>query len=246
MKFLILFIFSIFSFSICLSQNFEQNRLVVYGSAEQFTQADFANFSFEVIGYGSSLSLAVQNAKKQVNIISSKLFKTGLTEKNLITSFFHSAENYGDKAFLSSKKDYKANITVRVQIDSLSLLEPAIIAISESQPEKISTIDFSLRNYEKLKEKVLEKAILKAKDKANILASNMNTELGDILYIEEFPTYPQYRLRRPAPSPFNVAYESKALTVEQGSSSESGFFAEEIALTARVKVIIELVKGGKS
>jgi uncharacterized protein YggE len=234
-------VFLFFIPAILFAQEFDKNSIIVFGNAEVSIPADNATFTFEVEGEGSTLSQAVNTAREKVRDISGLLFKVGLTEKNLRTSFFHSGENIGNKAFLSSKRDFKAVITVLVNIDSLELLENAIIKVSEAKPESISNIDFSLKDYEQYKMDALEKAILKAKEKANMLASKMDTKLGNILSIEEIQGEPTtFRGGRAYPNPFNVAYEING-TTNQGINSSSGFYAQQAKITAKVRVAIEIL-----
>ena len=242
MRFTLLLLIIILSASSSYCQEFDVNRLVAFGSIEVSTPADNASFSFEIEGVGSSLNEAVNEAKSRVSLISGALFENGLDKNSLRTSYFHSGENYGDKSFLSSKRDYKARITVLVNIDSLDLLESSIIIVSEAEPEKISNIKFSLKDFEQIKIDALEKAVLKSKEKANILASKMGAKLGNILFIEEIrdKLHP-FRSRRTYPNPFNAAYEIEQEMVNVGKSKSAGFFAQQIKIDSRVKIIVELI-----
>jgi len=201
--------------------------------------ADNAIFTFEISGTGSTLNEAVENARRHVADISGALLEIGLTRRNLRTSLFHSGENFGGKAFLSKSRDYKTNITVIVDIDSLQFLEPAVMKVSEYKLERISNIRFSHKNYEGLKEEALERAIKKAKRKAIMLASVMETKLGNILHIEEL--YPRSASEyRNYPNPFNASIQVPSEEIICDPGSIDGFYAQEIKLNAKVKVIIEL------
>ena len=232
----------IISANYSFSQTFDNNRLIVFGGVEISAPADNARFTFEVEGVGSTLADAVEKARSKVSSIAKALFEIGLTERNLRTSFFYSGENFEDKALLTSKRDYKAGISVIVNIDNLNHLEAAIIQVSESKPEKISNIVFTLQDYEKLKEEALEKAVQKARSKAQLMAANMETNLGDVLYIEELPS------RNPSrgyisSSPFNASISSIPDDDVSIVKTGAGFYAEEIKINARVKVIVELSSG---
>lgn len=237
-----LLIFLFYCFSL-YGQEFDENRLVTSGTIELSIPADNATFTFEVKGVGSSLNKAVIEAKNRVKFISDALFKNGLKEKNLSTSYFYSGENFGDKAFLSSKRDYKARITVMVNIDSLELLESSIIIVSDALPERISNITFSLKNYEQQKIEALEKAVKKAKEKATILASNMGAQLGSILYIEEVQNVPPQIRGRGGnyPNPFNASLEVSPEMSSFGKQKNSGFFVQQIKIVSKVNIIVELV-----
>ena len=164
--FLNLFYFIVMTTGI-FGQEFEdEKRLIVSGGAEIMVPADNVNFSFEVTGKGATLNEAVKNAKEKISLISQSLYGIGLKNDNLRTSFFYSNENFGDKPFWSSKDDFKTQMKVVVSIDSLELLEPTILKISEFKPDKISKIKFTLQNYESVKINALETVIKKSKTKS--------------------------------------------------------------------------------
>ncbi|MEJ2052757.1 MAG: SIMPL domain-containing protein [Calditrichaceae bacterium] len=213
-------------------ERFEKNTIVVDGYAVIEEPADFASFNFKVKGYGKSLSEAVKNAKEKINNISEKLFKVGLKEKNLFTSHFNSGENFDNKAFLSSSKDFVASIDVVVQLDSLVLLEPAIICVSENNPDMLSNISYEIKDIEKLREKVLDLATLKAREKAKVISSRLELKINYAIYVEETSSTKTRGDRF-----------SNIVVVANDRSTQSGprsFFAETIKIESSVKVIFRV------
>lgn len=232
----LLFLFFIYSNS--FSQYFnDEKRVVVNGEIETMVPADNATFTFEVSGKGSTLSEAVRIVKNKVALISKNLFDIGLQKKNLRTSFFDSRENFGNKSFWSSKDDFKAQMEVLISIDSLELLEPAILKVSEFKPDKISKIQFSLINYENLKITALEAAVNKAKEKAHLLSKNMNTKLGNVLFIEEsINNISPQRNSRSRFANASLMFGKGGKQIEEGNS----FFTQQLKIRVKVRVIIEL------
>jgi uncharacterized protein YggE len=218
------------------SEENQSNYISVSGKAEIFAPADQAQFSFSVNGFGANLRAAVEQAKNKSKEISAKLLKLGLKENNLATSYFYSGENFEGKAFLSSTRDYKASITVNVTIDSLPALEESILCLSECSVENISSISFSLRNVEEVKEKARLKAVETAKNKAVQIAASLNVRLGQVKSFEETDAlYPPYLQ---SPNPFNsVNYMARG-----DGQSGSGFFAQNVSITGMVKVVYEIDK----
>jgi uncharacterized protein YggE len=242
-SFKILFIAILFLSVTSMAQDVKKNHLTVFGKTKVFSKADRANIFFHIKGVGSGLNRAFDDAKQQMSIISIKLENIGLGERDISTSFFQSRENLGDKAFLSSKKDYCATMTVTITTDSLELLEPIVVILSESQVESISSISFDLTDYSDLRKRGLREAILKAKEKANFVSKELGLVCGDVLSVEE--------IRSPEPesrpttfnrysSPFNVP-----LFVQEGSSyqtrDESSIYSQEISFFSEVKVTFEAV-----
>lgn len=91
----------------------------VSATAERRVMADRAEFTFTVQGLGPSLGQAVESATRATDSIVTKLIALGIEKGRISTQHFTSGENRGDKAFLSSSRDYKARITTRIDRKSV-------------------------------------------------------------------------------------------------------------------------------
>ena len=127
------------------------NRLTVYGISTVEAPADRAKLTFMVKGFASTLQEAVAVTRKKVSDITGELRSQGLKEENLYTSTFTSGDNYEGKAFLSSSRDYRAEIDVIVTIDSLDMIEPVVSALTKGSLDRLSDISFSLKRDSALK-----------------------------------------------------------------------------------------------
>lgn len=216
------------------SQDKQTNQISVTGKAEILVPADRAVFSVNVTGFGSTLRGAVEQAKNKAVEISKKLLALGLKESSLATSYFYSGENFGGKSFLSSSKDFKASITVNITIDTLEVLEEAILRLSESDIENISNISFNLKNFEEVKRKARLQAAENAKEKASQLADKLNVKLSDLKICDEaeggFPVY------QSAPNPFNSGMALQA----NDSFGGSGFYTQNVSITGSIRLIYEI------
>jgi len=220
------------------AQEKKQNQLIVYGDAELKIQTDIANFNFTVKGVGPSLEAAVNVAKDKVKKITNELRGIGLIDKNFSTSSFYSGENRGEKAFLSDNKDYKAEISVGVSLDSLNLLEPSIMIVGSNDPNYISDVSFSLKDNSNYKMKVLEAAGLNAKEKAEILAKEMKFTLGKVLFIEENGMSDGNGVVNVRGGRVNeVAYLLEGVV---GKKTGAAFYSPVMVFKAHVKVIYDL------
>ena len=238
LKFLIILVFAI----TCLSQEVKNNQLTVYGKVKVFAQADRAAVTFHIKGTGSSLKNAFNDAQTQMSRISTQLIDIGLNDKDISTSFFQSSENFGDKAFLSSKKNFRAIMTVTINIDSLELLEPTVVILSESEIENISSISFELIDYFDLRKKGLEEAILKAKEKADLICKELGISCGKILSIEEMESpEPENKsgFYQGYPSPFNAPLIVAERSFYKGKG-ETSIYSQEISFYSEVKIIFEI------
>lgn len=223
------------------------NQISVQGTVELKEMADQATLSFSVKGVGASLRQAVEKADRNTKVITDKLIVLGVKEKNISTSSFYSGENYGDKAFLSSSRDYQANITTIIKIDSLKLLQPVLFAISESDVQNLSQITFSLKDEVGFRRRARIEAALKAKEKAEDMTKALNIALGKVISIDEVqPTQSlqsPLMLRNGRPNPFNPVSYVTDIGLQAGVVDESkgtGFFAQTISITSQVYITFEI------
>jgi hypothetical protein len=228
----------------------EQKQIFVIGSIELKEVADQASFYFTIKGVGETLRKAVEDAENKSNSLSEKIIRLGIERNNISTSDFLSGENYGDKAFLSSSRDYQATIVTMLKTDSLELLRPLLFMISEAEVENISTISFSLKDELGLRRRARIEAGLKAKEKAEDITNALGVKLGEVLTIEEIQptqTYTnqnRYLYMRGGlnysnpfnPSTYNVVQEGNLNPSTVDESRGSGFFAKTVSITSQVKV----------
>ena len=243
MKRIILIICLLFGTSIAYAQNPDLRYINVAAEVEVTAKADRAIFSFTIEGTGSTLRMAIDDAKKRVSSITDGLMQIGLTEKNFSTSHFGSGETKGKKAFIFSKTGYKTSITVTVNIDNLNLLEEAILYLGDVKPDDISGIDFILHDYEQIKINALEKAITKAKQKADLIAKIMGAELGELIYFKENTHANNPESYRGSRGPFNANLLIDNL--EPATDGGGVFFSPDRKIFVSVEAIIA-VKGSSN
>jgi len=213
------------------------NQFSVVGSVELKEKADQASVSFSIKGVGPTLRQAVESANKKTKDLTDKLRASGIGDGSISTSQFYSSENFGDKAFLSSSRDYQATITTLVKIDSLKLLQPTIFTISEAEVDNLSRISFSLKDDVGFRRRARTEAALKAKEKADDIAKALGVNIGRVIAVEEI-------LSRPAeyPMPFNSVYlrGGRASEAAIQMADESGFFAQTISVTSEIRVTFDI------
>ena len=238
-KTIFLFLYLVANSVICFAQPDSLKTLEVYGSTRMLVPSDEATFSFAVRGTASNLRDAVNNAKKKIAKITKDLYSIGLDEQNLSTSNFYSGENDGNKAFLSSKRDFKADISMIVRIDSLELLEESVIIVSENDVESISEINFTVKELELKKLSAIKEATLKAKQKAERMAIYLGVILkSPVRIIEEISSKNMtgLNIRGGRSNLFNsIVVEEASPFVEGGT-----FYSQLLTIDSTVKVIFEI------
>jgi len=229
MKILFLLTFMVFS-GLAFSQEKLQHTIGVTGTSELTIPADRATFQFTVLGLGPSLREAVENAKTKTSEIVAGLLKLGIPQSSLYTQDFFTGEN-SDKAFLSSSRDFKARITTIVRLDSLVLLQGAVLFVSDKQAESISNISFMLRDAKHWKAEAEIAAVADAKIRAFRIADLLGVTVKSPLTVESTVQFPiPYRNN-----------QIQALTVAGQSGTESAPFisSRDIIINGSVRVVFE-------
>lgn len=230
-------------------QEVENRHLTVYGKVKVFAKADRAKVFFSIKGTGRHLEAAFRDAKSKMQNIADRLESLGLDRDNISTSFFQSHENYGITPLFSTRKDYEAYMTVSVRTDSLPLLEPIVIAISEGDIEKIHNISFELIHYSALRKEGLLKATVKAREKAKLVSQKLGIALGEIINFEEVKNLQAESESRAVAlyggvryggvrSPFNESY----FMGDTVGGDHSGLYSQEITFYSEVKIVYKIMK----
>ena len=122
----------------------------------------------------------------------------------------------------------------RSNIDNLDLLESAIITVSEQNVEKLSAINFELKDFEKEKMKIFELALVKAKEKAMLAKDKLDIERINVVYVNEVKNeFERY-----------IAYEANKVMYQRSSLGDvntvPSFYAEKIKLRSKIEVYYEI------
>jgi uncharacterized protein len=213
-----------------VGQEIKDHKLTVYGKVRVFAKADRAHIKFEIKGVGSSLKSAFESARVKLDTLSNRLYSIGLEPTNLSTSFFRTEENRGDKAFLSSKKDYRAVMVVTITTQKLELLEPIAIALSEGEIERIRDIGFDLTDYTQLRKDAIVKATIAAKEKAQLVAGTLGVQCGNVLEANEIRAEGNWGSRDP--------YNNALLAGVVGTPSS--IYPDDVQFDAEVEIVFEI------
>lgn len=168
-----------------VAQQPEESRTIsLVGTAEKTISADRAVFHYTVEGLGSTLEAAVEEASKRASDINVKLFEKGLPESSVETFQFQSSENTEGKAFLTSKRDFKAEVKVQVTVDTLDLLSSILGEVSQSPIQKLSNLQYKLQNPRQHYEQLRLEALSDAQHQAELYTKHLNISLGPVLKID--------------------------------------------------------------
>jgi len=171
----------------------DSDTITVDASAETFATPDIAEISFSVIKQDKELSVAQANVDSIVKATLSSLKALGIEDKDIKTSYYNANPRYeyGKAICMQYKCDdgeralvgYEANQSISVNIRNLDNVGKVIASLGSLEVSNMYGPSFRVENEDALKAKVREEAIIKAKEKAKILAKNLDVR---IIGIENF------------------------------------------------------------
>jgi len=231
--------------------NLQQPQITVNGSVELKEVADQASLTFSVKGVGPSLRLAVQHATEKMEQLRTQLGEVGVGPNQFSTSNFYSGVNFGDKAFLSSSRDYRAIITAEVKVDSLRLIQVILYSLADAEVENVSNIKFLYKDELGLRRRARVAAATKAREKADDIAKALGASVAEVIQIEEIQINYTYRtensntfyptsILQQYPNPFNSVRVNTVDKPDIDESRGSELFAQTVSAQSQVRVTFKL------
>lgn len=147
----------------------------VTGTGRTSVAPDTIEISLNVKESDGKEQKALQKADDRVVALKQEIKKLGIDEKRVVTKNF-SISQYN--------KLYNVSYSIVLSIDyDTKLLGKALSCLSESLNHTDVRVNFSLKNQEGIKEKVITDAVANAKEDAQILANASGVKLGNVLSI---------------------------------------------------------------
>jgi uncharacterized protein YggE len=166
------------------------DTITVDASAETFMAPDIAEISFSVAEENKDLSVAQEAVDTKIKTTISSLKEIGIEEKDIKTTYYNANPRYeyGKAICLQYRCDdgeralvgYEANQSISVTIRNLDNVGKVISSLGSVGVSNIYGPNFRVENEDDLKAKVREEAIAKAKEKAKVLAKNLDVRIVGI------------------------------------------------------------------
>ncbi|TDE00432.1 DUF541 domain-containing protein [Flavobacterium sandaracinum] len=182
-------IITIFVFSFFVIQTFSQtktgNELVAEGIAKTKIKPDLANFKITVTKQNTIEKTAIKELNQEIEKLQNVLSKLGFTEKNVkISEYKISKDDY------ENRKEFSATNTLSVDF----VLDNKRIEgfYQEIQNENLQDVDieFETQISESLekttRQKLVQNAILDAKNNAENIATALNVKLNNVKQVSKY------------------------------------------------------------
>lgn len=171
-----------------------EDRFSVNGSGTVYAKADIANINIGVkTGPKVTAAEATQENTKKMNEISAVLRSIGVEDKDIKT------DNYNlNPVYNWTEKDgqkligYEVYQSLSIKIRDLEKIGEIISKTTEKGANQVGNINFTIDDEYELKNQARELAIEKAKEKAQLIASQSGMKLGEIKGFYESAGEPSY------------------------------------------------------
>ena len=183
-KIITIFVFSFFAIQ-TFSQTKTGNELVAEGIAKTKIKPDLANFKITVTKQNTIEKTAIKELNQEIEKLQNVLSKLGFTEKNVkISEYKISKDDY------ENRKEFSATNTLSVDF----VLDNKRIEgfYQEIQNENLQDVDIEFEtqiseNLEKTtRQKLVQNAILDAKNNAENIATALNVKLNNVKQVSKY------------------------------------------------------------
>jgi len=207
-------------------------RIDVYGSATIEINPDQIFWYLTVENTGKVLSLVAEANIKSVDQVHSFLRQQGIPEADIRIAGMEYGENWEYKDKTKTKAGYEASTSIVFRTTSSGNYRTMWLGLSEKPGVSIRTIQYDNSKRIDYQNEARKQALLKAREKARVLAETLGCSIGEPLFIEEDISW----------------HDSAAMSNQKTILSDEnnlGLPAGRIPITCRVKVSFRLIASGK-
>ncbi len=180
-----------------------------------------------------SATQAVTENTKKMNEIITALGEADIEDKDIQTTSYNLKPVYDWTEKEGRKlRGYEVRQNASIKIRDLEKIGKAIQVTTQKGANQIGNINFTIDDPEELKREALERAIVKAKSKAEDLANKSGLKLGDLVNLYEAYAMPEGINRQ--------IYAEKTLGLGGGDMPEPTIKAGEQKVRAEVNLIYEI------
>ena len=200
------------------------NTITVSGSGEVFAVPDRAEFSLTVREEAEAVSDAQETAAKKINDIKEYLEGVGVEEKDIKTTSYNVYPKYEWQEIVcitypcprgkQEQTGFEVTQTLSVKVKDTKLAGELLSGVGERGASDVSGLSFTIEDEDTLKTEARAKAIEEAREKAVVLAKDLNVKLVRVVgfYEDSGGAQPYYALGREGAAVRSMA--SPAVTPE--------------------------------
>lgn len=210
------------------------NTIVVSGTGKVTTLPDQAIITISVENDGATAAEALDTNSKDTQKVLDRLKAEGIADSAIETASVVVYPNryYDQQTGQEKTTGYRAQNTVTVTFDDLTLVGDVFAAMTEAGADSVSGPAWQLSDDNPAVQTALTKAVENARIKAEALATNQGAQLGEALIISESSVYQPY-----------IAYaEEVAKSAADSSVTPPPISPENMEVTASVTVTYRMIR----
>ena len=178
-----------------IGQAEQMERMITINGTAKVTAIN--NIAVTTVGYtniDSDVGKAQAANKKVMDQVYDDLKKMGIEEKDLQSNYtIYPEYDYSQKSG-SVLKGYRVTSQLTIKIRDLSKISDVLNLAGKYNANQVSGLSFTIDDTENLKSEARQKALLDAKRKALVLASQLGIRLGEVISYNDYdsPISPVY------------------------------------------------------
>lgn len=191
-----------------LPQN-QPHEINVSGEGKAYAKPDIAMISFGVTSQAVKSQDAVNQNNTKMNAVIAAIKGLGVQDKDIQTTLYSLNPIYGPferrpesliYPYPVSNKitGYTLDQQVQVKIRNFDNINSIIDKATAAGANTVGQLTFTVDDYEKVRDKAREKAIVQAKEKLKMLSKQSGLRVGKLINVSEgyggYPPYPLYGL----------------------------------------------------
>jgi len=217
--------------------NIQRNSISVSGVGEVMAVPDLGTISFSVITEADTADEATEENAEKMNAIIEVVKGLSVDEKDIKTTNYNVQPRYdyddekrtyyygdGDRELVG----YEVSQSLQVKIRNIDNAGEIIKSATEAGADQVGGLQFTVDDEDALKIEARELAIVNAKDKAILLADQLEVELVKVMSFSE-NSYPYYSYTRNNIS-MDVGSKESVPTIEPGENK----------ITVNVNIVYEI------
>lgn len=172
-------------------QNLSRNVLTVSETGEVEAKPDLAIIIFSVVNEAKTAAEATNDNSAAMNNVIETIKKAGIDSKDLKTLAFNISPRYeypSNKNYYSGERvlvEYEAANQLEVKIRDLSKIGIIIESATTAGSNEVASLQMVIENKDSLKAQARERAIIKAREKAQSITSSLGIKLGKVINFSE-------------------------------------------------------------
>lgn len=219
------------SLALPASADNDDRTITVQGSAAVSLKADMATIEIGVENKHADVIKAQEENTKQMNAVIDALKNAGVAEEDLITSNFNVYTsydyNYSSLGAEERIQNYTVSNMLSVTVRNLEKIGEILDVAVDAGANQIYGLNFSSTQQNAAYERALSRAVEDAREKARVLCTAANVQLGELMEINAQDGGYSYGARN-------------MLTMDAASAKGAAIVSGDVQVSAAVTLVFEI------